>query len=270
MAMSRLGFFFASRFGCDQFSPFCVDERKLHSALQKKGALVNLSAPNPASHLELREISILFGGHEVRVVGEQPIHQMLHTDAASPATFGRGWDKKIVPSSFVIPLQSERKIYVRTPEDIITVNSNRMLVYHGDLPYITRRARYRESWEVAIQGHIDSRYHNRILQKVPLGHVDKKGYHPLPHISQFGTWSMSLYSLRKLREVEMLLQILNNENWLHEIQKRALAEDSDNEKEAAVEVLRLIESINYSGIFRSFLESCKKSECYDGKRKREE
>jgi hypothetical protein len=81
---------------------------------------------------------------------------------------------------------------------------------------------------------------------------------------------MSLYSLRKLREVEMLLQILNNENWLHEIQKRALAEDSDNEKEAAVEVLRLIESINYSGIFRSFLESCKKSECYDGKRKREE
>jgi hypothetical protein len=113
-AMSRLGYFIAVTFGAtEEFSQFVFDFDLMNSRLHEtRVSWRNCFKQNPKYHLQLKDISLLFGGQEKRIRVD-PIQQFPHTDVATTIEMGENQMlKNLPPGSVVVPLEKERSIYI--------------------------------------------------------------------------------------------------------------------------------------------------------------
>ena len=127
---------------------------------------------NPAAHLLLTEVSLIFGGHHLDQNDETPVHQPLHQDfSSSEGREPRALLVKFKPASFLIPLEVTRYIHVLTHGHIVGIDKGEMMLFSGDLPHAghTWTAKGDRDWRVAIHGHIDSILWNRTLGNVDMG-----------------------------------------------------------------------------------------------------
>jgi hypothetical protein len=124
-----------------------------------------LCKDNEEHHLLLNDISLLFGGSEFRVCGNEPIHQQCHGNIAGGKVSLKGNNSlksKVPNGSMIIPLVRQRQIYIKDPkEKILRSVTGQTIIFRGDLPHggLTRRE---NNWDVAIHCHFDSTYHPRV------------------------------------------------------------------------------------------------------------
>jgi hypothetical protein len=185
--IARIGYILCQHLAIeDEFSPFLLDrakyKRELNRKVKETKEAGNRWVVNGNCHLSLQEVSLLFGGTEVRVVGDLPVHQVMHTDCVGFNKFqaNDNLTGKVYPGSFLFPLQSKRSIYVQNSNNVLTALKNQMLVFRGDLRHggLTRRE---TTWDVSVHGHIDSTHHPRTRGLLA---VDKarEGYLPFQHL----------------------------------------------------------------------------------------
>lgn len=167
-SMARLLFVIICQLGIEvDAAPFLLDDRKFCDQWEKgtasknaKKCYRNCFKLNEKKHIDMKGVSVLFGGNEREVAGMDPIHQYCHFDRGSkpikmPDT------NCFVPGSFMVPLSEEgRSLYIRNPGHIVHIQCGEILLFKGDLPHggITRRNDNGRQ-NVAIHGHLDSKHH---------------------------------------------------------------------------------------------------------------
>jgi hypothetical protein len=190
--LAKVGYLICQSMGIeDEFAPFLFDVEAYKSDLnksskkgEKKGDGIRWKT-NEGCHLSLREVSLLFAGHEVRVVGENPVHQRVHTDCEKHKRLGSNvaLKGKCWPGSFLFPLQRKRGVYVHNEAMVLQMLLNQMLLFRGDLGHggLTRRE---SSWDVAIHGHLDSRHHTRVQGVLSVERA-RGSYLPYQHLCEY-------------------------------------------------------------------------------------
>jgi hypothetical protein len=182
--VTRLGYYLSTNLAMvKDFAPFIFCHSKMREKrLSGSKSLKDLCKDNKEHHLFLNDVSLLFGGSEFRVCGNEPIHQPCHGDSAGGNVSLKGNDslKSLVPNgSMIIPLVRQRQIYIKDPkEKILRSVTGQTIIFRGDLPHggLTRRD---NNWDVAIHCHFDSTYHPRVQGRVSM----KEGaYLPIQHM----------------------------------------------------------------------------------------
>lgn len=117
---------------------------------------------NVEAHLFLAEISLLFGGHNLKKEG-QAQHQRCHRDVNGLEENG-ALAVRSKPGSVMLPLMDCRSIYMGYPESAdcteMTIKVGEYIFFEGDQPH--GGYTYEEpSWHAAIHLHIDTSYHQR-------------------------------------------------------------------------------------------------------------
>jgi hypothetical protein len=205
---------FAYKLCCDlnitsEFAPFLPDLTKLKDQFNNKwhGIRDFSFKKNTEVHLFLQEISFLFGGHELRTTGKDPIHQVCHMDGEDHnhvIDTNPQLQDKLRPGSFIIPLESERTIYHSTPATLLTVKKGHVLLFAGNLPHggMTYRD---DAWFPAIHGHLDSTHHERTQGFFDLK-VSDGVYKPAEHQKLFVGVDFFEQFLEKERQFKKLLR----------------------------------------------------------------
>lgn len=116
---------------------------------------------NAGAHLFLSEISLLFGGHNLKKNG--PVqHQRCHVHAKGLEGIS-ALDGKSKPGSLILPLEDFRSIFIGS--GLVTLLKGQYIFFNGDVPH--RGYTYNElSWHPAIHLHLDTRHHKRKAEVV--------------------------------------------------------------------------------------------------------
>jgi hypothetical protein len=111
---------------------------------------------NEGAHLFLSEISLLFGGHNLKKNG--PVqHQRCHVDV-NGLEGNSALDGKTKPGSLILPLEDFRSIFIGS--GLIKLLKGQYIFFNGDVAH--RGCTYNElSWHPAIHLHLDTRLHRR-------------------------------------------------------------------------------------------------------------
>jgi hypothetical protein len=140
-AMLRLRFHFCATFGLTQeMAPCILDEFKIQAQMDSQGHVVNKHEhkTNKNWHLRPTEVSLLFGGHEQRVCGIDPVAQPRHRDGDTeekPHGNTPALENKTFPFSFIVPLEDNREVCIGTPATTVTIPKGCYLIFRGDLPH---------------------------------------------------------------------------------------------------------------------------------------
>ena len=203
-SLAHLLYFFVSSLDLvDEMAPFLPDTerfKKLYKAVElrkDRDKMFRESIPNCNQHLYLKDVSLMFGGREILLFGEEIIHQRAHTDfpreSLKRVHFLRHPNVRMAlkPCSFMIPLfrDEPRSIYVGHPErQTVQIRYGTTLVCTGDLLHGTMS--YRDNkWNPVIHGYICSRMYADPIgdSKDPLfgfdPQYDKANYDPDEQIS---------------------------------------------------------------------------------------
>jgi hypothetical protein len=111
---------------------------------------------NADAHLFLSEISLLFGGHNLKKNGPAQ-HQRCHVDVDGLKGIS-ALEGKTKPGSLILPLQDFRSIFIGS--GLLTLSKGQYIYFKGDV--VHRGCTYDElSWHPAIHLHLDTRHHKR-------------------------------------------------------------------------------------------------------------
>jgi hypothetical protein len=234
MSMARVGYLLAMDLGVKDFAPFLLDRQKLKLKFTKKGNLLHCGSPNPDHHLFLKEISLLFGGHEMRVTGQLPVHQWCHTDCTTlHGTFlPNDWEQKgrLPPGSLIIPLEDSRSVYGFTPASIQAILKGFMFVFRGDFPHGGITTRSNPSWNCAIHGHIDSKHLHpaRAQAQIQLD-FPHKVYRPVEHTPFLETRDIVRTIVDRMNELETIVQYVVDYDKRVEIENWRISKQTDRD-----------------------------------------
>jgi hypothetical protein len=214
--LARFGYYLCATFGiARQFSPFKFDHDTManHRMMSNRVNWRKCFTATHANHLELRGVALLFGGQELRMRSD-PIHQWVHRDTATKDSINECVALKglIPPGSFIIPLELQRNVYVNDPaECVVEVESGEMMLFRGDLAHggMTRSS---NSWDVAIHGHLDSKFITRMQQKIEM---ETSLYFPTEMIEFQGHDSFFDYYEKQVKwTVELVGEATKRVSWL--------------------------------------------------------
>lgn len=168
-----------------EMAPYVLNYKSIQEQMDDKTSNITnwVHMPNPDCHLRPTEVSLLFGGHEQRVCGDDPTHQMRHRDGdteQNPYGKTEALNELFFPFSFIIPLEDKRDLYIGTPATTISVPKNFYVIFRGDLPHGGVTFRQLE-WHPCIHGHMDSDHHNRDSGLFNYS-SEHDGYLPIQHM----------------------------------------------------------------------------------------
>ena len=164
MSMARLLYRIVAVFGIEkELSPFLFDEDTLLESWEdsKRRKHEYTFKTNNNQHLNIKEVSVLFGGNEREITPYGPVHQNCHRDGGvKHINIPTG---KFPPGSILAPLsQQGRSIYIRSPANTVNIPFGYLLMFRADLPHggITRR-NDNGNQQAALHGHLDSTHLTR-------------------------------------------------------------------------------------------------------------
>ena len=165
-SMLRWIFHLCSHFSLSkELAPYILNHPSIQEQMENKSSNLTNYVPmvNPDCHLRPTEVSLLFGGHEQRVHGNDPIHQMRHRDGdteKNPFGDNEALNNLFFPFSFIIPLADKRDLYIGTPATTISTPKGFYIIFRGDVPHGGMTYRGPE-WHPCVHGHMDSNHHTR-------------------------------------------------------------------------------------------------------------
>ena len=204
-----------------QMAPYVLDHPNIQQQMDNKGTNLTSYVPmvNPDCHLRPTEVSLLFGGHEQRVHGNDPIHQMRHRDGDTekdPFGDNEALNNLFFPFSFIIPLEDKRDLYIGTPATTISTPKGFYIIFRGDVPHGGMTYRGTE-WHPCVHGHMDSDFHTRASGLFNYC-SEHDGYLPVEHmLLMHNTNNMCEHFLDIERQYKSLLKLVCNMTpWLTE------------------------------------------------------
>jgi hypothetical protein len=263
-SMARLIYYLVTQLGIEkEFSPFLLDldeaRRRWHAEKRMSAgkSLMNIWKTNPAHVLYLREISLLFGGNEWRICGEQLIHQWLHTDGNFQGRLNSLSPSQFVPGSLVVPLTDKgRTIYQFTPSKTHHVDMWEALLFRGDMLHggVTRRDEL--TMDCAIHAHIDRKDVKRDQALLDLQADGNYHYLPNEHLRFYNSPCVFEFFLQEERKFRSLCQYAasshNRTKQKKYIEDAIKANDTDNVEMATqleTEVVCLLEQLKACSLF---------------------
>lgn len=263
LSMARLLFVVTCKMcATKDLSPFELDPHKLwhRFARPSKGVYLhcNLHKPNGQFHMQPKEVSLLAGGNERRIVGMEPISQMCHVDVAltfSPqthnpnnsqppplATTSANAHKPLEPGSFLVPIDPDgRSLWMYSVKNIVKVKMGEILIFKGDLPHGGLTVRGTQKQRSSIHGHLDSTHFDRQQTFLGISEMGNGHYLPTEHLAFVTPRTYAEYALESYQRWNRVIQYYDynklKQCWHEESDSEADEEthdeDADSEAQAA-------------------------------------
>ena len=206
-AMARLGYLLCTKLQMeDDFSPFLFDEEKLEDYI--RGRRMDdppLHKPNPTHHLFFFEASMVCGGNETRIYGEDLVHQRLHTDGEGEKKLSRiaELQGRVLPGSVSVyqgrEVCQKRSMYFGAPRDssIVDIHKGKGVVFAANAPHggATNRGKDRGHFPT-LHIHFDSKY---VTRKQGYFRTDTAAYVPDAHL-KFCSDKIQFHLMKKKTE----------------------------------------------------------------------